>query len=630
MDGVVNSATATNAAVGHAFALSCNSECLDECHSITEDMTEVLICCLSSPNLNLPFSDNGDQKDFENIATLHSNAVTSKLLEADTAEGHQTEGTHSVALLSTKGILPVSFLEQPTAHTSFSVGPFLPLVITPPKLVEKHTRASQLNDYYTAAWCGDSAAHDHLCAAWKEPLASGYAALLKYFTRQYYDVEEGARLALLFFPTGSLDNSHAKFVFAVLQYHGVIVVQNIPVAVANLCRLADNSHVNAQCVLARHYAQETFGCDLSSLDTFEEQALRWYTAAAEQDHPEALYCLGMVTLSDPDCTDSKKAIAIHQMRRAAARGHPAALTYWGDCFRHGNGVPRRDENRALAIYQVSAEKNDLLGLFRLAECYAHEVGTARDPFHAARYFKRAADSGHPEACFYTGMNHFNGTGGIPRNNNAAFKYFQKAVNASVEVKHTLDTKTIAKAEYMLGLLAMISPNASAFPDLPVTYFMRASDKKHILASIELVCYLTFVLNTDDTRAEALTLLDDVVDGLQLDEAFAVLLPLAAGVHPHILWRLACNPAGEYAYYYENEHPPCEFHASPLWIQDAAPLLKVGLLLLALRPAHPEQHSRDHLLSALHLLQSPLRQVNRTVVCVCDSEKAIEVAYTALV
>lgn len=381
--------------------------------------------------------------------------------------------------------------------------------------------------------------------------------------------------------------------------------------------------------LATHSQCNQLRADLFNALSSEENAIRWYTCAVEEDYSEALFRLSLLTLSDPDCTEVKQAVAVNLLHQAISKSYAAPSKYLGLYFRHAEGVPCNEE-LAFAHYQESAEKNEPLGLFGLAECYEYEIGAEKDPFQAARYFKKAADLGHPEACFCTGMNHFNGTGGISQSNSAALMYFQEVAHASEEVKQILGVKTVAEAEYMLGLLAMLSPNASVVPDLPATYFMRASSEGHALSMIETACYLTFVRNTDDSRAEALTLLDNVVAGLDQDDPFAVLLPQAAGVHPHVLWRLACSPAGEYAYYYENEPPPCEFHASPLWIQDAAPLLKVGLLLLALRPAHPEQHSRDHLLSALHLLQSPLRQVNRTVVCVCDSEKAIEDAYTALV
>ena len=505
----------------------------------------------------------------------------------------------------------------------------------------KLARAFQLDEEYIAAWCGDSAAHNRLYAAKEEPLACGYAALLKLLTWQYYDVEEGSRLALKFLQwlrvADCKENPHAQFVFAVLQYHGVVMIKNIPSAVSMLLKLSLQGHANAQCVLACHYRDT-----LKGLLRPEEQSRRWYTAAAEKDHPEALFRLGQLALSDEDCTEDEQSAAVQFLQRAVARGHPSALQLMGDCFRHGVGVAI-DEGQAFQYYQKAAWKKDVFGSFCVGECYKYEVGTSSNPVEEAKFYMKAADQGHTEACLYTGMNKFNGvkhpdgTNFIERSDAAAFGYLQQATLNE-------DSENVAEAEYVLGVMTMHGLGTVPDAGRAEEYLADASTKDHTLAQIDLACHLAVTANTEDSREDAKSLLAEVMR-LNRDLPLAVLTPLLRGrqdqrvraVHMRFLegdldagytFKAEVDPQTSDT---ENdmEFKEAAFLPDAQWIQDTAPLLKVGLLLLVLHPADSHDSTTFDEQLALRLLHSPLRQTHRTVTFVCEAEKAIDKAVSSL-
>lgn len=499
---------------------------------------------------------------------------------------------------------------------------------------DKLARAFQLDEEYIAAWCGDSAAHNRLYAAKEEPLACGYAALLNLFTWQYYDVEEGSGLAMKFLQWLRLadckENPHAQFVFAVLQYHGFAMTKNIPSAVAMLLKLSLQGHANAQCVLARHYRDTAKG-----LLHPEEQSRRWYTAAAEKDHPEALFRLGQLALSDEDCTEDEQSAAVKLLQRAVARGHPSALQLMGDCFRHGVGVAI-DEGQAFQHYQKAAWKKDVFGSFCVGECYKYEVGTSSNPVEEAKFYMKAADQGHTEAClraggvYFNGVKHPDGTSFIERNDAAAVAYLQRATLNE-------DSENVAEAKYALGVMAMHGLGTVPNADHAEEYLADASTKGHTLAQIDLACHLAVTVNTEDSREDAKSLLAEVMR-LNPDLPVAVLTPLLRdqrGRAVQLRYLVGDLDAG-YTFKAEVdsqtsdtendvEFKDAAFLPDAQWIQDTAPLLKVGWLLLVLHPADSHDSTTFDEQLALRLLQRPLRQTPRTVTLMCEAEIAIDKA-----
>ena len=495
-------------------------------------------------------------------------------------------------------------------------------------------RAAQLNADYTAASCGDRKAFDRLCASGEEPLAMGYIALLKLFTWQYLDEAEGLSLAEWVFMRLQLEGQHcphALFILASLTFYGKGTAQDPSTAIIILSQLALRYHSNAQCALARH-----FDDSLNKTPGLQELALCLYVKAAGQDHPESLFRLAIYFLTQLHRTREDEELAVEYLRRAASCGHPAALHHLGECLEHGVGTDT-DEQEAVWCYEQAAERQDP---FAISSLTGYPIG--ENPLKATNYDKELADLGDNAACMRTGMSYFNGSHGLEQCNQAARKYFTLALRG--------ETETVAEAEYMLGLITLHGLGTAKSAQRAEGFFTHAVQKGHILAKIELSLLLTFTVNTLDARMLAAAYLTTLVATPSIIHAatpFVVALPLPQsrstgdrnGGHCAVMLR-CLNPKSNGTYHYRPNEDPlnantngglknCTFLADEQWLQAAAPLLKVGLLHLALYPANSEINLRIELLRALRLVQTPMKQTNRAVTCLCDADEPIDKAYDAL-
>lgn len=89
--------------------------------------------------------------------------------------------------------------------------------------------------------------------------------------------------------------------------------------------------------------------------------------------------------------------AIPWYRRAAHQRHRDAQYELGRIFLHGAEGVAKNEQEAVAFLRQAAEKNVHLAQFELAECFARGVGGLFNTKQAAFWYRRAAESGHPQA-----------------------------------------------------------------------------------------------------------------------------------------------------------------------------------------------------------------------------------------
>jgi TPR repeat protein len=91
----------------------------------------------------------------------------------------------------------------------------------------------------------------------------------------------------------------------------------------------------------------------------DEEAVKWFRMAADQDNAEAQYKLGVMldhgwgSLEDP-----KEALIWY--KRAATQGHAGAENNVGNFFRHGRGVPQ-DKEEAARWYRLAAAHGEDVG-----------------------------------------------------------------------------------------------------------------------------------------------------------------------------------------------------------------------------------------------------------------------------
>jgi TPR repeat protein len=119
----------------------------------------------------------------------------------------------------------------------------------------------------------------------------------------------------------------------------------------------------------------------------EQEAARWYHAAAEQNHAEALF-------------------------------------HFGVCNIDGIGV-QKNEAEAVRLFRLAAEQNHVLAIHNLGVLYEGGVGTKKNEIEAVRWFRAAAVLNHPGSQFNLGVSYENGSG-VEQNNKEAVRWFRLA------------------------------------------------------------------------------------------------------------------------------------------------------------------------------------------------------------
>ena len=95
-------------------------------------------------------------------------------------------------------------------------------------------------------------------------------------------------------------------------------------------------------------------------------------------------------------------LPLELVRRAAALGHPPAMTELGVMYDEGPR-PAQDLAKAAMWFRRAAEKGDERGMFNLGVALLEARGLTQDPPQAAMWFRRAAGSGYEKAMLNLGI-----------------------------------------------------------------------------------------------------------------------------------------------------------------------------------------------------------------------------------
>ncbi|RIB08216.1 hypothetical protein C2G38_367102 [Gigaspora rosea] len=96
----------------------------------------------------------------------------------------------------------------------------------------------------------------------------------------------------------------------------------------------------------------------------------------------------------------------------------------GYCYQNGVGV-EKDEQKAFAYYQKSAEMGNASGTCSIGYCYRHGIGVEKDELKAFIYYQRSADMGDANGMCNVGYCYQNGIG-IEKDEHMAFYYYLKS------------------------------------------------------------------------------------------------------------------------------------------------------------------------------------------------------------
>ena len=115
--------------------------------------------------------------------------------------------------------------------------------------------------------------------------------------------------------------------------------------------------------------------------------------------------------------------AVKYYRRAAAQGHPTAISNLAFCLYAGEGMGK-NTLQALVYYNQAVSLNDVAALNNIAVMYTvGNIDVPRDPVKAVEYYRRAADMGYAMAQCNLAFCYRDGNG-VGQSFTDAFKYFK--------------------------------------------------------------------------------------------------------------------------------------------------------------------------------------------------------------
>jgi TPR repeat protein len=152
----------------------------------------------------------------------------------------------------------------------------------------------------------------------------------------------------------------------------------IDVAARLLEGLIEKGNSEAMCLRAE------FGSATESQEEFDARRMKLLRRAAELDHPDALYELG-IHLETGDGIQQNQVEALECLKRAAALGQPNALWQVGEMHLYGTRSCAQDTVLGLSLIEKAAALKSQGALRSLAEFYQEgNFGYEKDAATAAR------------------------------------------------------------------------------------------------------------------------------------------------------------------------------------------------------------------------------------------------------
>jgi eukaryotic-like serine/threonine-protein kinase len=152
------------------------------------------------------------------------------------------------------------------------------------------------------------------------------------------------------------------------------------------------------------------------------------TAAADRGDPAAQNALGLKYARGEDGLPRDDTKAVEWYRKAADQGFAKGETNLGDMYVFGRGGLSKSYLDALSWYLKAAQQDWPDAQYRLGYMYEKGLGTEKDVPRAVKYYRSAASHDYPDAENVLGSLYAMGADGVPRDNDEALVWFQKAAN----------------------------------------------------------------------------------------------------------------------------------------------------------------------------------------------------------
>jgi TPR repeat protein len=151
-------------------------------------------------------------------------------------------------------------------------------------------------------------------------------------------------------------------------------------------KAADADHAIAQNNLGVIYSTGHKG--LTKRDWAE--ALHWYLKAAEHSNPNACFHAGLAYMNGEgvEARDDEKAFMYY--KRAAKNGHVLAMSNVGAMYMGGRGVDKNHKKAFKWLKKAVSASNDAVSLHNLGVMYIHGLGVLQDAETGEHYIKQSS------------------------------------------------------------------------------------------------------------------------------------------------------------------------------------------------------------------------------------------------
>ncbi len=186
-----------------------------------------------------------------------------------------------------------------------------------------------------------------------------------------------------------------------------------------------------------------------------EDAARWFRAAADQNHPDALVALGEMALRSQAGMHPRE--ALDWLTRAANTGREDAMRVLADMYGKGHGV-EKDVNKSAEWLNRASRSGDLQSARRMGDLYFNS-----DAPIALKWYEKAASDGDSEAAYIAAVMYAENFDIRPNSKKAAILMKQAAVGG------------IAAAQADYGLLVYQGAGVERDIDAAARWFEKSAN-----------------------------------------------------------------------------------------------------------------------------------------------------------
>ncbi|KAK8871371.1 hypothetical protein M9Y10_007094 [Tritrichomonas musculus] len=163
-----------------------------------------------------------------------------------------------------------------------------------------------------------------------------------------------------------------------------------------------------------------------------------YSLAADQNHPDALYNLGLIFDEDEEVPKDINKV-IHYYTLAAEQNNPLAQFNLGLIYHDGEYI-LKDVKKAIHYYSLAADQNISQAQYNLGVIYNKGEYVQRDIKKAIHYYLLAANKNHPEAQFIIGTLYYEGI------------YFKQYINVAIRYFTLSAKRNYIRSHFVLGVI----------------------------------------------------------------------------------------------------------------------------------------------------------------------------------